>query len=99
MTVAKKHTTKKNPHESFAQEPVTDAMLRIIAHQAKLVAKMVPGTNRDDFASGVDIAFSLLKRRIGLTGWICEDQLPPGYDYDAGYFHSRVVDGVRMFPI
>lgn len=97
--IVRRPRAKKNLHESFPQEPVTDAMLRIIAHQAKQVAKMVPGTNLDDFASGVDIAFSLLKRRIGLTGWICEDQLPHGYDYDAGYFHSRVVDGVRMFPV
>lgn len=93
-----KKRSKKNPHESFPQEPVTDAMLRIIRHQAKQCAILVPGVDMEDFMNGVDTAFSLLKRRIGLTHWICEDQLPPDYDYDAGYFHSRVVDGVRMFP-
>jgi len=80
------------------QEPVTDAMLRIIAHQAKQVAKLTPGVSMVDFAGGIDVAFALLKRRLGLTAWICEDQLPKNYDYDAGYKRSKIVDGVRMFP-
>lgn len=31
-------------------------------------------------------------------GWLYEDQLPTGYPYDKKFPHSRIVDGVRMFP-
>lgn len=32
-------------------------------------------------------------------GWLYEDALPSNYPYDAMYPHSRVIDGVRMFPV
>jgi len=83
---------------SDEQEPVTDAMLRILAYQAKQAAKLVPGVSMVDFEGGVEMAFALLKRRLGLAAWICEDQLPKGYDYNAGYKRSKIVDGTRMFP-
>jgi len=31
--------------------------------------------------------------------WIYEDTLPEQYPYDDMYPHSRVIDGVRMFPV
>jgi hypothetical protein len=80
------------------QQPVTDAMLRIAVHQAKQAAKLVPGVNMEDFANGAEMVVAILKRRLGLSNWICEDQLPEGYDYDANYSRSKVIDGVRMFP-
>jgi hypothetical protein len=80
------------------QQPVTDAMLRIAVHQAKQAAKLVPGVDMEDFANGAEMVVAILKRRLGLSNWICEDQLPEGYDYDANYSRSRIVDGVRMFP-
>jgi hypothetical protein len=82
----------------YQQEPVTDSMLRIAVYQAKQAAKLVPGVDLDDFANGAEMVVTILKRRLGLSNWICEDQLPDGYDYDANYSRSRVVDGVRMFP-
>ncbi|QWY83676.1 hypothetical protein [Rhizobium phage RHph_X2_26] len=36
-------------------------------------------------------------RPPGVDGWIYEDELPPGYPYDAMFPFSKV-DGVRMFP-
>lgn len=30
--------------------------------------------------------------------WIYEDELPEDYPYDEMFEHSRVFDGVRMFP-
>lgn len=94
----RKRRVKKNAHKSFPQDPVTDAMLRIAVYQANSAAKLVPGVDLDDFRNGAETVVSILKRRLGLCAWICEDQLPDGYDYDAGYQYSRVIDGVRMFP-
>jgi hypothetical protein len=31
-------------------------------------------------------------------GWLYEDELPEGYDYNANFGASEVRDGVRMFP-
>lgn len=31
-------------------------------------------------------------------GMIYEDELPDSYDYEGGFAHSQVIDGVRMFP-
>lgn len=80
------------------QPIVTDAMLRIIVHQARRVARTVPDCAVMDFEAGAEIVVSILKRRLGLSNWICEDQLPDGYDYDGNYSKSKIVDGVRMFP-
>ena len=33
-----------------------------------------------------------------VLGWICEDELPDGYPYEAMHAHSKV-DGVRLFPV
>lgn len=33
-----------------------------------------------------------------IVGWICEDELPKNYPYDAMFVHSKV-DVVRMFPV
>ena len=33
------------------------------------------------------------------VAWIYEDELPEGYPYDAMFKKSRVIDGVRMFPV
>lgn len=34
-----------------------------------------------------------------LVAWIYEDSLPGSFPYDAMFPYSRVVDGVRMFPM
>ena len=33
------------------------------------------------------------------VAWIYEDELPEGYPYDAMYGTSRIIEGVRMFPV
>lgn len=37
--------------------------------------------------------------RLGRPQWINEDELPDEYPYSALWAHSRIIDGVRMFPI
>lgn len=93
--MARKAQAAKKPYQ---QEPVTDAMLRIAVYQAKQAARLVPGVDMEDFTNGAEMVVTILKRRLGLSNWICEEQLPEDYDYDANYSRSRVVDGVRMFP-
>jgi len=93
--IVRKRRVKKPAN---TQQQVTDAMLRIAVHQAKQAAKLVPGVDMEDFENGAEMVVAILKRRLGLSSWICEDQLPEGYDYDANYSRSRVIDGVRMFP-